>query len=436
MRRSIWFIFFALALSSLFIGELVITSSQEAQAAPWRRRKRFVHKKKLPRKKHSRRLAARHQTHENKRFLDASPYTASSKNKKAKRWKKKKISRWKRPKNARYAARRKRMTRRQRMSRRRQLTGEELVYPPHGQRTAACASLLKREVALRFLAPQHSLERSMRNYIHQLQRCGWLKAHEQARVLVYDHRNCKLVAIGQNQSTSAASLIKPFVMFAAYEKAHRQGIAPHRFPARLQEQILRMMRVSSNSATNAMIRYVGDGDAQRGFARINALLKQHHMHQTRLVELIPRNGRTYRNSTTAKDLNTLLSLIYQRRAVSPSYAKLMIDVMLHSRDSRGRTPYLRENFQVAAATKTGYTRRTNGVAGIILEGQGLQRAAYNFVAILTRPLDNSNEWEWKRISTPIVQRLSEMTYRHYLQGIAHKIARKLGGKRPSLLCNR
>ncbi|MCB9643144.1 MAG: serine hydrolase [Myxococcales bacterium] len=339
--------------------------------------------------------------------------------------------------NRRYARRSRRSRPRRwkrRYTRRSRSSRTPLPYPPGGQRTAFCSRLLRREEALRYVQGKHSLQSSLRRYIGHLRSCGWLRPHDYARVMVYDHRGCKMAGIQERNVTSAASLIKPFVMFAAYEKAYRQGLPPHRFPLSLQNQINRMMRVSSNSATNHMIRYVGDGDARRGLARINQLIRKHGMKSTRLVELIPRNGRTYRNTTTARDLNILLAKIYRRRAVSSAYSRLMMRVMLHSRDNRGRTPYLRSHYHVTAATKTGYTRRTNGVAGIILAGKGLGRAAYNLVAVVTRPSGAANEWIWKRVSSPIVRRISEMTYHYYATGAAQREIRRSKKRRTRIAC--
>ncbi len=310
-----------------------------------------------------------------------------------------------------------------------------LSHAPGGPRTAFCAQLLRRETALAYVKSDRPLQTSLRLYIGHLRSCGWLRPQEQARVFVYDHRGCQIANIQAQHKTSAASLIKPFVMFAAYDKAHRQGIAPHRFSAALQIQIDRMMRVSSNSATNTMIRYVGDGNAQKGFQRIHQLLRRHGMKNTQFVELIPRNGRTYRNTTTAQDLNTLLSMIYRRRAVSAAYSNLMLRVMLFSRDNRGRTPYLRSHYHVTAATKTGYTRRTNGVAGIIIAGRRLGRAAYNLIAVVTRSSGAPNEWVWKRTSSPIVRRFSEMTYHYYANGGAQKALRQTK-RRTRIACAR
>ncbi len=310
-----------------------------------------------------------------------------------------------------------------------------LSHAPGGPRTAFCGQLLRREAALAYIQPNRPLQTSLRMYLGHLRGCGWLRPQEQARVFVYDHRGCQLANIQAQHKTSAASLIKPFVMFAAYDKAHRQGIAPHRFSAALQSQIDRMMRISSNSATNTMIRYVGDGDPQKGFKRIHQLLRRHGMKHTQLVELIPRNGRTYRNTTTAQDLSILLSMIYRRRAVSAAYSQLMLRVMLFSRDNRGRTPYLRSHYHISAATKTGYTRRTNGVAGIVLAGRRLGRAAYNLIAVVTRSSGAPNEWVWKRTSSPIVRRISEMTYLFYANGSAQKALQRTK-RRARIACAR
>lgn len=275
-----------------------------------------------------------------------------------------------------------------------------------------CSSLLQRETALRYLQKAASLQGSMNLYLRHLHECRWLQPFDKARILVFDHRQCKLAAINQHLKTSAASLIKPFVMLAIYHEAHKRGIPPYRFPAPLQSHINKMMRVSNNPSTNALIRYLGQGSPIKGAEVINKILRQYGLGKTGIVELIPAGGRTYRNYTTAHDLHRLFALIYQRKAVSPAYSRKMFEVMVASRDNRCRTPYLR-SLGVAAATKTGYTRLTNGVAGIVFSGYGIRRHPYTFVAVINRSSGSGNEWIWRKTSTPILQRLSEMTYQFY-----------------------
>ncbi len=238
-----------------------------------------------------------------------------------------------------------------------------------------------------------------------------------------------MVAIRQSSRTSAASLIKPFVMLGVYHRARRRGVGAHHFSRRLQRHVNRMMRVSNNYSTNYLIRSLGHGNSRKGLRYINKILPHFSIFRTKLVETIPRGGRTYRNYTTARDLSVLLHRIYLKRAVSRSFSRKMLNVMLLSRDNRGKTPYLRHHYDVRAATKTGYTRRTNGVAGIILRGEGLRRRVYNFVAIISRPMVRDNEWTWRKVSTKIIQRLSEMTYHHYLRGYADSEVRRFRASR-------
>ncbi|MEM1009585.1 MAG: serine hydrolase, partial [Myxococcota bacterium] len=278
------------------------------------------------------------------------------------------------------------------------------------QRNWLCPRLLKRSVAFQYLRERTTLSAAFRHYIKDLRACGLLKQYDREHLVVENQRSCRLVSMHSEQRTSAASLIKPFVMLAIYHKAKAEGVPAHRFSRTKQRLIENMMRISSNRATNQLIRNMGEGSLELGLQRINRLIRRFGITQTRLVEAIPRSGRTYKNQTSAADLSRFFSLVYQKTLVSRAYSRKMLRVMLSSRDNRGRTAYLRRRFHVRAATKTGYTKKTNGVAGLWLSTPGLRHRAYNFVAILSRPLHRGNEWEWRKITTPILQRLSEMTY--------------------------
>lgn len=311
--------------------------------------------------------------------------------------------------------------------------------PRRRRRRVSCRRLLKRKTALRYIRKGRRLEVALRAYLRDLHRCRLLRSFDRTRVLVYDYRNCKLAAIRQNTKTSAASLIKPFVMLAVYHKARRRGLrSPQQIGRKIQRHINLMMRVSNNRSTNYLIKhYLGRGNKRRGLRYINKILPSYGIRRTRLVELIPRGGRTYRNYTTARDLSILLYKIFRKKAISRAYSRKMLRVMLYSRDNRGKTSYLRSHYDVRAATKTGYTRRTNGVAGVMLSGVGLRRKAYNFVAIISRPLlGKANEWRWRKISTRVVRRLSEMTFRHYAKGYATREVRRFGGRPARGYCRR
>lgn len=304
------------------------------------------------------------------------------------------------------------------------------LLPRHGRRRAECRYLLNRSAALGYVSAHRSMSSSLNRYLVALRRCGWLRSYDRPRVLVYDHRNHQLVGIQHRAKTSAASLIKPFVMFAVYYRARRRGIRAVAFPSRVQRQIDRMMRVSSNRDTNRLIRYLGNGSPARGMAYINRLIRRFGMRNTRVVELIPAGGRTYRNYTTAWDMNMLFHHIYRRNVLSRSYTRKVMRVMLASRDNRGRTYYLKAKYGAQAATKTGYTKCTNGVAGIFFNRGVRGLSIYNYVAILTRPLlKDANEWRWRKISSAVIKRISEITYTYYQRGYSTREITASRGKR-------
>lgn len=302
-----------------------------------------------------------------------------------------------------------------------------------------CQKLIERRAAFRYVRRKRKLETAIKRYIRALRRCRQLKRGERVYVLVYDHSGCKVVAIRQKSSFSAASLIKLYVMWAVYQRAHRKSPttkgkhSSQAFPKDITMAIGDMMQISDNRATNHLIReYLGGGKSRKGLKEINRLLRQHHMKRSKLVELIPKGGRTYRNKTSAADLHRFLLLLKKRRLISRRSSKAMLQVMLRSMENRGKTLYLRDVYHIKAATKTGYTRRTNGVAGIFWL-PSKKRAAYQLVAVISRPYKRRYRRWWKVRSSAIIQRLSEMTYRHFALGHIRK-ERSLGAS--SAFCRR
>ena len=67
--------------------------------------------------------------------------------------------------------------------------------------------------------------------------------------------------------TTAASLIKLYVMAAAYDRIQAGLLAD---TDALEQSIGNMITVSSNEDTNAVLRAIGDGDSNLGMQRVNA----------------------------------------------------------------------------------------------------------------------------------------------------------------------
>lgn len=141
------------------------------------------------------------------------------------------------------------------------------------------------------------LEEKIDEFVKQFRPRGGLTHSDRTSFVVYDlTKNVKLVSINEETPRMAASLIKNFVMLVYFHEV-RHGRLYH--TDRNRYHLERMIRYSSNDSTNYFIRLIG------GPNTVDRKLKANYpfFKQTRIVEYIPRNGRTYRNMTSARDLN-------------------------------------------------------------------------------------------------------------------------------------
>ena len=133
------------------------------------------------------------------------------------------------------------------------------------------------------------LESRIDSYVKNLRIGGRLASTDEISVTVYDiNHGKKIVSINEDVSRMAASTIKDFVMLAFYHevKAGRQ-----RENKKTSKHLQLMIQKSNNNSTNYFIDLLG------GPSRVNSIIRQNYgfFNETRIVEKIPRGGRTYRN---------------------------------------------------------------------------------------------------------------------------------------------
>ena len=81
-----------------------------------------------------------------------------------------------------------------------------------------------------------------------------------------------------------------------------------------KELIEKMIRFSSNSSTNTVIQMLG------GLAKLQKILEKTNIYKTiRLVEYIPENGRSYRNTISVVDLNHIFRELWFQRIIGAKY---------------------------------------------------------------------------------------------------------------------
>lgn len=121
----------------------------------------------------------------------------------------------------------------------------------------------------------------------------------------------------------SASLIKLFLMGAVFEQLEAGTLDRETVDPLLRSCIT----VSDNPSANALIRLLGDDDAEAGMAAVNGWCARQGYDSTRLLRLMLQdNG--LQNYTSAEDCAALLSAIYRGACVSPSASREMLSLLL------------------------------------------------------------------------------------------------------------
>ena len=257
-----------------------------------------------------------------------------------------------------------------------------------------------------------SLQNLVENEILYLKELKHLLPGDQISLQVYDLNDKKMLAdINGNVIRNAASLIKPFVMLAVYDSIARQELQE---TPEIEHQITRMIAVSDNGATNALIRRLGKGDVLQGIIGINALMVKMGFSSTRLRELIPEGGKTYSNQTSTADATLFFHLLYEQKLINPQYSQKMNDILLKNIHDRIKTHRITQD-GVAVADKTGYVRGLNGDCGIVYQKSLNGRNDYALSIIIenkNRPSDGG----WGRKKSNAIRYLSDRIYENLKNG--------------------
>lgn len=265
------------------------------------------------------------------------------------------------------------------------------------------------------------LEEKIDTYIKGLHQQRYLAQSDRTSIMVYDLVEDKtIVDINADQPRMAASLIKPFVMVAAYKHystggrggAKRSGTGiDNKVERQLQDMITYRRGVkAANRATNQLIRKIG-------VRTINQILQDYGFHDTVVREYIPRDDRTYKNTTSAQDLTNLLRRLYQQNMVSGPADAEMLDLLLANHfPSRLRTPAMNG---IKIANKTGYVYGLNGDAGIVFreEEQGKERFSaerpYAITVLIedkSKPYSKQRGAAWGKRRTAVIREVSGMVW--------------------------
>jgi beta-lactamase class A len=246
--------------------------------------------------------------------------------------------------------------------------------------------------------------------VKRLRAKGMVLADERTSWSVYDFTaREKLVAINEDVPRQAASMIKPFVAQAFFIQA--SGSSRVRYTAEVRRTMERMIRNSSNSATNRIMSIVSRNAGNNGPQDVERVLKARApgvFRETRIVETIPAGGRTYRNLASAHDYSRFLWAIWNDRLPYASEMRKLMELPNRDRISDGVKAVPAD---VKVYDKTGSTARLCGNMGIVdAPSRHGGRRPYTFIGIIERPTRAKNYYAWIKRRSDVIRAVSNLVY--------------------------
>jgi beta-lactamase class A len=301
------------------------------------------------------------------------------------------------------------------------LAGDSFLHPTRREFLAALAScsgplLLGSPFLARARGGGLALQRQVVALVRRMRSQGLIRPEEKTSWSVYDFTTRqKLVAINEDIPRQAASMIKPFVAQAYFFELERSRGNMH-FTYEVRRTMERMIRRSSNTATNRIMAIVSSHEGNRGPRDVERVLKKNApgiFRETRIVETIPANGRTYRNLASAHDYSRFLYALWHDRLPYAQELRKIMSLPNRDRISHGVSSIPQG---VKVYDKTGSTARLCGNMGIIeAHGRGGRRYPYTFVGIIERPSRAKNYSAWITRRSNAIRAVSDLVYRDMKQ---------------------
>jgi beta-lactamase class A len=248
------------------------------------------------------------------------------------------------------------------------------------------------------------IEGAVENYISRMRREGKIKDDERTAWSVYDFTaGEKLVSINEDEPFEAASMVKLFIAAAFFCRVEKGELVYGNNSRRHMELAIQH---SNNAATNWMLRKIGGPKAA------DRILKRKYpgiFQDTRIVEYIPRGGRTYRNKASAHDYSRFLIAVWKEDIFGAREIKRLM--ALPGRD-RILTGVASIPVSTRVYNKTGSTARVCGDMGILnVRGPDGKRYPYTVIGIIEKERRTRDYATWIRSRGAVIRNVSGIIYR-------------------------
>jgi uncharacterized protein YgiM (DUF1202 family) len=264
-----------------------------------------------------------------------------------------------------------------------------------------------------------SLEASILNFLRESYDKKTMSAEDKLSIVVQDlETGERLVSIRPDVQIKAASLIKVPVL-QAYMLQRFRGKIKH--SKQHQRALSKMIRFSSNSDTNKVIRWVG------GPNKVNQILADTGLYsEMKMVEYIPRYGKTYLNKVSVEDLNRLMLTLWSDQPLGPEFSRVENEMAAEeilylmgqpngprARDRLKDGTCFARNKNVKVWDKTGFVKGVNGNIGIVQIDTPEGPKSYTVVMAMERAnhesiSGNANGWSFNL--SQHMRRISELIY--------------------------
>lgn len=247
------------------------------------------------------------------------------------------------------------------------------------------------------------LEAAVEDYINRMRREGKIKDDERTAWSVYDFTDGKkLVSINEDEKFEAASMVKLFIAAAFFCKVEKGELI---YGDKSRRRMELAIQHSNNAATNWILRKIGGPKAAE------RILKRKYpgiFQDTRIVEYIPRGGRTYRNKASAHDYSRFLYAVWKDDISGAREIKRLM--ALPGRD-RILTGVASIPVSTRVYNKTGSTARVCGDVGILIaKGPDGKRYPYTVIGIIEKERRARDYTTWIRSRGEVIRNVSGIIY--------------------------
>ncbi len=247
------------------------------------------------------------------------------------------------------------------------------------------------------------LEKDIEDYVGELRRQGLIRADERTAWIVYDiSSDRKLAGINEDVPMESASLIKPFIALAWF---HEVEAGRRKYGAVERGHMENMIQESDNRAADWFMRRLG------GPAAAQSILKRNYgglLRDTKLVEYIPADGRTYRNKASVHDYSRFLYALWNGSLPRSAEIKRLMNLPKPNRLYTS-APGVPEGTEVY--DKTGTTSRLCGDMGILVARRPDGRTfPYIVAGVIQKSNPASSYGDWMRSRGDVIRHVSEMAY--------------------------